>query len=376
MPENLPPESVLSRLLFYIGWIAAVTVVVAVLVGLVTAREAWVSEQTALLSQQAKQGREVLVAPVQRAAERRSVTYPGDIHGYYESPIYAKISGYVKSIPVDKGSRVKSGELLATIESPELDHQVNDALASSELAAITDRRNQDLLEGNVIPQQTADETHATMLSTRARYEALRAQQAYERVLAPFDGIVTTRNLDPGALVAMATAQQSAIPIVEMARIKPVRVYVNMPQDDAAFVHDGDPAVVTVSQFPGRKFTGAVTRHPEALMTRTRTMLVEVDLPNDDLALLPGMYAHVEVTLAGGGATALVPDDTLVFNGGKVFVPVVRDNHVHLVEVKLGMDDGIKCEIIEGLTGDEVVALNLGQSAHDGEVVRPLTMPKR
>jgi RND family efflux transporter MFP subunit len=156
----------------------------------------------------------------------------------------------------------------------------------------------------------------------------------------------------------------------MATLKPVRVYVHMPQDDAAFVKDGNPARITVSQLPGRTFSGAVTRHPEALMNDSRTMLVEVDLPNDDLLLLPGMYAHVEIAISGSSGTPLVPDDALVFSNGKVYVPTVKDNRIHLAEVALGQDDGIHCQVVHGLEGNEMVAINLGQAARDGQVVRP------
>ena len=140
-------------------------------------------------------------------------------------------------------------------------------------------------------------------------------------------------------------------------------------DDAAFVKDGDPARITVSQLPGKVFSGSVTRHPSALMNSTRTMVIEVDLPNQDRLLLPGMYAHAEISVTGSAGTPLVPDDALVFHNGKTYVPVVKDNRIHLAEIKLGHDDGIHCQVIEGLTGDEMVAINLGQAARDGEVVR-------
>jgi multidrug efflux pump subunit AcrA (membrane-fusion protein) len=143
----------------------------------------------------------------------------------------------------------------------------------------------------------------------------------------------------------------------------------MTQDDAAFVKDGDPAIVTVTQLPSQRFTGRVTRHPSALMTSTRTMLVEVDLPNDDLLLFPGMYAHVQVALSGNSTVPLVPDDALVFKDGNTFVPIVRDNRIHLAEVTLGFDDGIRSQITSGLTGNEMVILSLGQSAREGEVVQ-------
>jgi membrane fusion protein (multidrug efflux system) len=372
--QDHAPEK--SAALLYLGWIGAVVVVLIALGGLVLARDLQIGRQTGALEQEENLGPRVMVEPVKRAPMKRTISYPGDIHGYFESAIYPKVAGYVKSMLVDKGMRVTQGQLLAVIVSPELDQQVADALASYQLARITDGRYQKLVKQQVVPQQTADDSHATMLSDKAKWESLRAEQDYERVRAPFAGVITARNLDPGALVAMATAQAGAVSIVTMATLKPLRVYLNMPQDDAAFVHDGDPATVTVTQFPNRAFTGTVTRHPEALMNASRTMLVEVDLPNLDQSLLPGMYAHIEISLNGNSGAPLVPDDALVFNGGSIFVPVVADNHVHLVKVKLGLDDGMKSEVIEGLTGNEMVAINLGQVARDGQLVRTAREPSR
>lgn len=362
--------------LLYLGWLGAVVIVLIALGGLVLARDLRIGQQTDTLQHQEDLGPLVMVAPVERAPVKRTISYPGNVHGFFESAIYPKVSGYVKSMLVDKGMRVKQGQLLAVIVSPELDQQVDNARATYRIAKITDDRFQRLVHVQVVPQQTADESHATMLADKAQWDSLRAQQGYERVLAPFAGVITGRNLDPGALVAMATAQAGAVAIVTMATLKPVRVYINMPQDDAVFMRDGDAARVTVSQFPNRAFTGAVTRHPEALLTASRTMLVEVDLPNADESLLPGMYAHVDISLNGNSGAPMVADDSLVFNGGSIFVPVIANNHVHLVKVKLGLDDGIKSEVVEGLTGNEMVAINLGQVARDGQLVRTAEEPHR
>ena len=359
-----------SGALFYFGWFASVVVVLVALAGLVLAREVWIRRQTSALEQQERRGPLVQIVPVQQVPLNRSLTFPADVHGFFESPIYPKVSGYIKSVLVDKGARVKKDQLLAVLVSPELDQQVADAQAAYQIAALTDGRYQNLAAQHVMPQEQADESHATLLSAEAKWKSLLAQKAYERVLSPYDGIITERHLDPGALVAMSTAQDTEQAIFRMATLKPVRVYVHMPQDDAAFVRDGNPARVTVSQLPGRTFSGAVTRHPEALMNDSRTMLVEVDLPNDDLLLLPGMYAHVEIAVTGSSGTLLVPDDALVFSNGKVYVPTVKDNRIHLAEVALGQDDGIRCQVVHGLEGNEMVAINLGQAAHDGELVRP------
>jgi len=297
---------------------------------------------------------------------------PGEIHGFYETPIYAKISGYVKQMFVDKGSLVKAGQLVAIIESPETDQQVRNAKATYDLAKITDDRQQILVSQAVIPRQTADESHLTMLADLATWKSLVATQQYERVYAPFDGMITVRNLYPGALVATGTASGTSNPsIYEIATLNQLRVYVYLPQTYAPFVRDGEQSVVTVNEYPDRDYNGTVTRHSSALDQGTRTMLLEVDLQNQDLSLYPGMYANVAITIQGSSGAPRVPDQALIFNGERVYVPIVQDNRIHLVDVRLGLDNGINCEITRGLKGDETVALGLGQAAVEGELIRPL-----
>ncbi len=377
MDSNPHPDGAKPGALFYAGWLGVVAVVLLALAGLVLARSLWIGRQTAELKQREEQGALALVLPVAEAAGSHDIDLPGDVHGFFESPIYAKVSGYVKNVLVDKGRKVKANELLALIESPELDQQVVNAKADYDNKLITDRRYQSLVELRVVPQQTADDSHSAMLQARATWQSLVAQQAYENVRAPFDGIVIERNVDPGALVATETAQASATPpILMIATLRPVRVYVQMPQDQAAFVRDGDPAAIRVNQYPRREFKGAVTRHPPALAMATRTMLVEIDLPNQDLALYPGMYARVAIQVSGAPKIPLVPDSALIFNGAKTFVPVIRDSRVHLAEITLGYDDGINVQIVDGLNGDEIIATNLGQTPAEGELVHTMPQPQR
>jgi RND family efflux transporter MFP subunit len=185
-------------------------------------------------------------------------------------------------------------------------------------------------------------------------------------------MITLRNLYPGALVATGSASGTSNPsIYDIATLNPLRVYVYLPQTYTPLVRDGDHSVVTVNEYPNRDYNGSITRHPSALDQGTRTMLLEVDLSNQDLSLYPGMYANVAITIKGSSGAPQVPDQALIFNGERVYVPIVRNNRIHLVDVKLGIDDGIKCEITRGLKGDETVALALGQAAVDGELIRPL-----
>ena len=361
---------------FHVLWIGLAVVVVIATLAVVIGRSEAIRTQREVLIQQESRGAPVLVTQLVRLPESREILLPGEIHGYYETPIYAKIDGYVKTMLVDKGSLVHAGQLVATIESPETDQQTRNALATYEIAAITDRRYQQLVNEQVVPQQTADEYHAQMLETYATWRSYVSTQQYERVLAPYDGMITVRNLHPGALVGSASASNTSTPaIYEMATLKPLRVYVYLPQPLSPFVHDGDRAAVMVSEYPDRDFAGTVTRHPEALDQNTRTMQIEVDLPNDDLALYPGMYATVQITIRGGKQSPKVPDEALIFNSNDTFVPVVRDNRVHLVKVTLGLDDGTDCEITRGLSGDETVALGMGQAAQEGELVQPVSFKR-
>jgi membrane fusion protein, multidrug efflux system len=361
-----------SGKLFVAGWIGVIAIAVIATAGLVLARELWIGRQTTELARQVAAGPHVLVAPVGRTPATRDIKLPATTRGFDETDIYAKVPGYIKSILVDKGDHVRAGELLALIESPETDQQVRNAQAAYRIALLTDGRNQILVRQSVISQQTADESRAMMLQAKATLAQYLALQTYERVAAPFDGIVTARYVDPGHLIPEATSSTAvADAIVSVARMKPLRVYTYVPQNIALFIRNGDRATITVNEFPERKFTGAITRHPDALAPDSRTMLVEVDLPNTDEALLPGMYGSAEFVVSIPEGAPLVPDDALVFRDGKVFVPVVKGNVLHLAQVKLGYDNGIEVEVTTGIEPDALVALNVGQSARDGEAVQPV-----
>ena len=354
-----------------VGWMGAVVLVVGLTAGLVLARELWLGRQSSELERQYEQGQRVLVTKVIHSPKSRQLKLPGSIHGFIETPVYAKVAGYLKTIKVDKGDRVKAGQVLAVLDSPELDHQVENARATYELQKITDDRNQLLLRTGVVAQQTADDSHAALLEAQEALNQLIATQAYEIIKAPFDGLITARSVDPGAMVAQATVSTSAsgAPILLMATLAPLRIYADVPQSAAPFIKDGDQVTVTVGEYPGRPFPGTVTRRSTALDSGTRTMRVEVDLENRDTALLPGMYAIVTLAVATPSTVPLIPDDALIFHGGKVLVPVVRDSRMHLAEVTLGYDNGVNVEVTSGISDDDVVAVNVGQSAREGEIVQ-------
>ncbi|MBV8453406.1 MAG: efflux RND transporter periplasmic adaptor subunit, partial [Deltaproteobacteria bacterium] len=242
----------------------------------------------------------------------------------------------------------------------------------------TDRRYQELVREQVIPQQTADTSHATMLQARDAYQQELAMQSYEIVQAPFDGIVTARYVDPGTLIPQSTASSASnSPIVSLAMLAPLRVYAYAPQSLSPFIKDGDLATITVSEFSGRQFSGTITRHPEALDQSTRTMLVEVDLPNADRSLYPGMYADLHLTARVTTHSISAPDDALIFRNDKVYLPIVRGERLNLIPVDLGHDDGYTVEVSgDGLHPGDLVAMNVGEAAHNGEPVQPVEAIQR
>ncbi len=374
-PKNYQPRR--SGPLYVAAWIVAVLVTIAISGGLVLAHQAALATQKTRLEKRLALGAHVLVTPVTYAPRTRKIELPATIQGYTQTKVYAKISGYLKTIRVDKGDRVTKGEVIAVLESPELDKQVADARAKYWLAKVTEQRNEKLARAGVISKQTADDSYAAMLQARATYQQLLAMKAYKVIRAPYDGFVTARYVDPGALIPQVTSPSSgAMPIVAMATLRPVRVYADVPQNLAPFVKDGEPAVLTVGDYPRREFKGTVTRHPEALNAATRTMLVEVDLPNRKLELYPGMYGTLSLTVTVPRGVPMVPDGALVFKGGKVYVPVVqKDNRLKLAEVTLGYDNGQDVEVRRGLKDHEMVAINVGQTARDGELVRPMKVRK-
>ena len=359
-----------SRRRAIVLWLVAVLVVCAASGGLVVGRTRRVERERSERERSLARGPHVLVMPVEHGQAQRQIQLPASLHGFIETPIFAKTAGYLKTIRVDKGDRVKKGEVLAELDVPELDKQVADMEADYNIKALTDRRDRIVARAGGLSRQEADVAHANAVQALATLERYKALQAYKVIVAPADGIITARYADPGALIPQSTSSTGGTPIVSLATLQPMRVYAEVPQPLTPYVKDGDPAVLTVQQYPQRKFEGTITRHPEALAADTRTMRVEVDLPNHDSSLLPGMYGTLRLTVSQPDVPRVL-GDALVFRDNKVYVPIVRNDRLHLAEVTLGFDDGHKVEIIQGISNDDVVALNLGQGVREGEAVQPV-----
>lgn len=372
-----------SRRRFIVASAIAVVLAFATSAGIVLAYEMRLQQETGQLDAQVDRGPRVLVEPIHPSGSAREYDIPITIRGYVETPVYAKIPGYLKTIYVDKGDRVKKGQVIAILESPETDQEVANALANYKLQKVTYDRYKYLVKEQVVSQQTSDNWQASMLQAQAVYQQMLATQAYEVVRAPVDGIITARYFDPGAMIPAATAPVSPVagpgfptnttssPIVQLATLQPLRIYAYLPQPLTPLIHDGDHASVSVEEYPGQQFDGTVTRHPPALAEDSRTMLVEIDLPNSDLKLMPGMYGKVRLTTQASAGGLVAPDDSLVFSDDKIYLPIVRDNRLHLSEVHLGHDNGIDVVVSGDVHDGDLVAMSVGQAVRDGEPVQPV-----
>ena len=366
------------------GWLAAVIVFLAVagilgsgILRRVRAR-ATVTAETAALAVPV-----VNVVSPQRTAPSHEIVLPGNVEPYMTAPIYSRTSGYVKKWYVDIGASVKKGQLLAEIDTPEVDQQLQQArsnLATAEanlkLAAITKNRYLDLLKTNAVSQQDADNAAGTynandsiVQANQANVKQLETLQSFEKIYAPFDGIVTVRNVDVGDLINSGSAPGTRTDLFHIAQPGKLRVYVYVPQEYSQAATPGLTAELTLAEFPGRRFPGKLVRTANAINNVTRTLQAEVDVDNPTGKLLSGSYAEVHLTLPGLASTHLLPVNTLLFRSEGLQVAVVKDGKVALTQVMPGHDFGDQIEILSGLKGDESVIQNPSDSILSGQQVQ-------
>ncbi len=344
--------------------LAAITVTVLYL----HRRHATASDRAALEAEAAR-GPNVRVTQIKTTTEPRTVSLPGDVHGYDQTTLYAKLSGYIKEMRVDRGDHVAEGQLLATISSPETEDDVHAAENNAAIAKITASRYDGLAPAGVISRQDRDNAEAQQHIMQAELGRARSLMRYTLVRAPFAGIVTARYVDPGALVPAATGStQTSLPIVDLASVDTLRVFVYVGQDIAPFVHPGDEAQVWQDELPDRRIPAKIAHTAGALDPRTRTMQIELDLDNRPWGILPGTFAHVEIRVPAV-KTPLLPTEALVIRDGKTMVGDIRDGRVHYVEVALGYNDGRNVRVLRGLAEGDTVGLGLPVELNDGDVVQ-------
>jgi RND family efflux transporter MFP subunit len=364
----------------------------------------------------------VLVAKAELAPARGVLALPGNIEAIAETPIFARSEGYLQKRMVDIGDRVNTEQLLAVVDAPEVDKQVQQAQATMsraeaglaqakaaleqssaqlKLAEVTAQRWNTLFEKRVVSRQEADEKQAAYEARRADSEAARANVAaaanavtasqadlqrlmdlkgFQQIRAPFAGIITARNTDVGALIRSGASDGREL--FRLARIDTVRIMINVPQANIPAIRVGEEATVSVQERPSREFAGRIVRTANALDPETRTLLAEIQVQNPHYVLLPGMYAQVRLENAQAAPAILISGDTLVIRSDGPQVAVVRENgDIHYQKVKLGRDFGAQTEVISGLAGGESLVINPGDEIQEGAVVkarvaREATPPRR
>lgn len=322
---------------------------------------------------------EVQVLKTQRRDIASSVRLPATLSPFAQATLYAKVSGYLKAIHVDKGDSVKAGQVLALIDAPELEERYRQAQSDYAIKKVTYERLAKVWTENpdVIAKQDVDVAEATYLGAKHALDQYATTLDYTKVRAPFSGVITARFVDVGALIQAATSSATqTLPLFTLMDMSTIRVYSSVPQEDAPLVKPGIPASVRVAQFPEKNFTGTVTRTTGVLDPATRSMLVEMHLPNKDRDLQPGMFAEAVFRLKSHPDALAIPPAALIMENSGASVFVVTQGKAKKVPVKTGLDDGAWIEVTEGLTGQEDIVVVGKARLQDGALVHasPYTIP--
>src|SRR5215470_10854566 len=316
------------------------------------------------------------------AKGQEDLVLPGTMQAYVESPIYARTSGYVKKWYHDIGTRVRQGDLLADIDTPEVDQQLSQAKAdlataqaNANLSKITAARYQELIKTDGVSKQEVDNAvgdlaakDAIVNSAQANVRRLEELEGFKHVVAPFSGVITRRQIDIGQLVNAGNGGASQ-ELFFLSQTDPIRVYVNVPEAYAPSIRAGLPAYLELAQYPGRKFEGKVVRTAQAIDLASRTLLTEVDVPNHGAELLPGGYAQVHLGVQIGTERVQVPVNALLFRAEGLRAVLVDANHkVHLQPITVGRDYGTSLEVLQGITSSDWIVINPADSLDEGQQV--------
>jgi RND family efflux transporter MFP subunit len=329
----------------------------------------------------------VAVVFPQEGAPTQEIVLPGNAQAFSDTPIYARTSGYLKRWYFDIGAHVQKGQLLAEIETPEVDRQLEQARADLDtaqanlnIAKITATRWQGLVSDGSVSQQETDQAVSNLSAVKAAAESSAANvrrleqlQSFEKIYAPFDGIVTARSTDIGALIDAGAATQPR-ELFHMAAIRKLRLYVSVPEVYSRAARYGAPATLTLDEFPGQTFHGTLVRNANSIDIASRTLLVEVDVDNPTGQLLPGAYVFVHLKLPEETRSVTIPSNTLIFRKEGLQVGLVRNGKAELVRVKISRDYGNTVEIISGLRPTDAVIVDPSDSLVAGLPVRLTSKP--
>jgi multidrug efflux system membrane fusion protein len=322
------------------------------------------------------------VVQPQTEAGNDELVLPGNLQAFEESPIFARTNGYLLKWYKDIGSKVEKGELLAAIDTPEIDQELLQARASREqvksalgLAKISADRWANLRKSDSVSQQEADQqasgyqqAQANLAAADANVRRLEQLESFKNVYAPFSGVLTRRNVDPGALINSG-AGAAGRELFDIARVDPIRVYVSVPQAYAPAMKVGVKAVVTLQEFPEQKFLGTIARTADAIDPATRTLNTEVDVPNKDSKLLPGSFGQVHFATGTSVPRMTIPVNAMLFRAQGAQVAVVgKDGKVHLRPITIGRDFGATLEVLGGVEGSDQIVINPSDSLEDGQEV--------
>jgi len=368
-------------------------IVVALLIIAAVLSAAWgIKARERALSDLARETREMAVVTVAVTTPARGpaselVSLPGNIQAFTDAAIFARTTGYLKARYADIGSRVKAGQVLAEIDTPDVDQQLlqaradlASAVANEKLAQTTAERYQDLIKTDSVSRQDLDNAvggyeakKAAVLSADANVKRLEALQRFRTIYAPFDGVITARNTDIGALIGSGN---NAKELFHIASVDRLRIYVNVPQVYSGAARLGIDADLQIQSLPGRTFKGRLARTAQAIDPESRTLLTEIDLDNPGGLILPGSFAQVRLKLPTAATTLRLPVSTLIFRSEGLRVAAVKDGVVSLVPITLGRDFGSTVEVVSGLTGTEAIVVNPPDSLADGQTVAVAPEPKK
>ncbi len=324
----------------------------------------------------------VAVVQPQTESGNDELVLPGNLQAFEESPIFARTNGYLLRWYKDIGSKVQKGELLAAIDTPEMDQELSQARAAREqvksaldLAKISADRWANLRKSDSVSQQEADQqasgyqqAMANLAAADANVRRLEQLESFKNVYAPFSGVLTRRNVDPGALINSG-AGAAGKELFDISRVDPLRVYVSVPQAYAPLMKAGGKATVTLQEFPGQKFNGLVVRTADAIDPATRTLNTEVDVPNKDGKLLPGSFGQVHFAIGTSVPRITIPVNAMLFRAEGARVAVVdKDSKVHLLPISIGRDFGATLEILGGIDVSTQIIINPSDSLEEGQPV--------
>jgi len=381
---TLPSHGVADGTRLHKSWLGVAIAAIAIIALLASGILSRVKARTTLSAETAQVALPaVSVVSPKPTVSAQEIILPGNVQPFITSPIYSRTNGYLKKWYFDIGAHVKRGQLLAVIDTPEVDQQLeqslsnlNTAKANLTLAEITKNRYQGLLTKNAVAQQDVDNAVGTYNANKAIVDAnqanvkqLQALRSFERIYAPYDGVITARNTDIGDLISSGSSGTVKTDLFHISQPDKLRVYVNVPEEYSQGITVGMTANLSLAEFPGRKFQGKLVRTADDINVTTRTLLIEIEVDNPTGTLLTGSYAEVHLNVPTQASTLLLPVNALLFRSEGLRAAVVKDRKVVLTAVAPGHDFGNQIEVVSGLKPDDQVIINPPDSIVSGQQVQ-------